>query len=248
MSTETPKILKVDVAEVIKTDEAGMGIPTDPNFPPTSPVPGEVEKIAEAQIATQRELAMKLLERYVVPHRIKSRWVMPEDMERLILEGMIMHKLCAIPRGVYQDAAAIAHPQIEDKDPMRFFVLSHGMFIINPVIVRHTKTIVDKLEGCMTYPEEPMIQRLPRYHKITVRYQTLLDGEPTGDGTRPMPILSKPAEVEYSGRISEVFQHEICHLNGVYIYDKDYNPHSCYGLGDETPIDDLHKENLQILD
>jgi len=148
-----------------------------------------------------------MLHRYVEAHDKISRNVVETDLLRVAEEARIMYGLCFLPRASYFGAEAIAHPQIDDKDPLRFFVTKGQEIIINPVITNHTKVTIDKPEGCMSYPDLPMIN-VPRWNKITVTYQTLLK-----DGT-----LSKPMEENINGMRSEVFQHETDHLDAKYIY------------------------------
>jgi peptide deformylase len=179
----------------------------------------------------------RLLGRYVEPHNKKSKWVTKKDLKRVISDGHDLAALCNIPRGELGGIAALAHMQIDAKNPLRFFMILNGMVIINPVIINHTKTTIIKNEGCMSYPYRPVKMDVERYHKITVLYQTL---EKT-DGNDS--VLSKPILEGFSGNVSHVFQHEISHCNGVNIYDKDYKPESCEGLGEGL----LSKEEAEKL-
>lgn len=216
-------ILKVNVAEDIKMEDMGLG--------------GQEggAKSPEDQMARYHEEVMVFLKRYVAPHRVKSRWVMGTDIERVIKDGGIMLTLCTIPRGMYGNISAIAHPQIDDRDPLRFFVLVDGKVIINPVIIDHTKVPVFKDEGCMSYPETPIKKEVPRYNKITVRYQTLVHKK-TAEG-KSVPVLSRWVDEKLSGNLANVFQHEIHHLNQVYIYDEDFKSETVAGFGDGLVLD-----------
>jgi hypothetical protein len=120
-----------------------------------------------------RELAMKYLARYVPPHNKPSRLVTEEDVPKIVEEGKVMINLCRIPRGGARGAEAIAHMQIEDKDPLAFFVTQKGEVIINPEIVRHSCYMVDKEEGCMSFPAE-LPKKVFRYHKTDTKFQTLV--------------------------------------------------------------------------
>jgi hypothetical protein len=181
----------------------------------------------------------RLLGRYVDPHNKKSRWVTKKDIKRVISDGHDLSALCNIPRGELLGISALSHAQIDDKDPLRFFILLNGMVIINPVIINHTITTIDKNEGCMSYPYRPVKTGVQRYHKITVIYQTLEKID------EKEPSLSKIIVEGFSGNVSHIFQHEICHCNGVNIYDKDYKPESCEGLGtgflEKNEIENLYK-------
>jgi peptide deformylase len=127
-----------------------------------------------------------------------------------------------IPRGSTTGAEAIAHMQIDDKDPLAFFVNKSGEFIINPKVVGSTRHTIDSKEGCMSYPAEPS-KTVQRFNKIEVEFQTLLPGEKDGD----KPILSPVMKINVSGRAAKVFQHECAHINGWNIYDSDFVPEGC---------------------
>jgi peptide deformylase len=139
--------------------------------------------------------------------------------------------MCNLPRGKYSGISALAHSQIEDKDPLRFFVFPKGLVIINPVITAHTKAPIFKTEGCMSYPDEEAKIMVPRYNKVTATYQTLARKDENSE-----PVLSGQITEELNGGAAHVFQHECGHLNGCNIYDKDYDPEKSIGLGDGLPI------------
>lgn len=237
---EDPSILKINVADEVKATPVGMG-----NQAPVLNKEQLVEDgkaILNDEIARYYEQTMKYLQRYVKPHKVKSRWVTEKDVEYLMKEGEVLLNLCNAKHGVYGQANAIAHSQIEDKEPLRFFVLNTGMVVINPVIISHTKYPVFKTEGCMTYPGEPMKTMLKRFNKVTVRYQTLSPNPDEQEGS--LPVISKPAEVTMKGITAEIFQHECAHLNGTYIYDEDYDPMHAIGFGDGSDVSGVHLEGL----
>lgn len=170
---------------------------------------------------TQEELNKEFLERkievtkrYVKPHNKVSRPVTNEDIPRVLEEGQIMRELCLFGNGFYSSAFAVAHPQIDDKDPLAFYVDIHGQIHINPVITRHSNYLVDKKEGCLSFPEEPMIN-VKRWHKIEYDYQTLIW---EGEGEDKKTILSPVIHEGLSGEDAQIVQHEVDHLMGKYIY------------------------------
>ena len=178
-----------------------------------------------------REEALKyLLERkvflsmkYIKPHNKISRHVTDKDLPRVLEDAKILHEMCMVGRGDYNTAFAIAHTQIEEKDPLRFYVTIKGQIIINPVIFNHTKQFIDKREGCMSFPENPMIP-LTRFHKIQMRYQTLSYKTREGNNVTGL-ALTEEVTSDYSGEDAEVCQHEVAHLLGSNIY---LNSHSAY--------------------
>lgn len=232
--------LKINVAEDIKMTDMGLG-GQQPELDKTQLV-ADGKKIMEDEIARYYENTMKYIQRYVPPHKVKSRWVTSADLEYILKEGDVMMNLCVVPHGMYGNAEAIAHSQIEDKHPLRFFVTRGGMVFINPVIVSHTEHPVFKDEGCMSFPSEPIKTMIKRFNKITVRYQMLVKGE---DGK---PEISSPKEITYKGKIAEIFQHECAHLNGHYIYDEDADPLHAIGLDDGTDPKLQHVEGLVVVE
>lgn len=167
------------------------------------------------------EPAPSLLDRFVPMHSKPGRKVEQADMERLMEEAEAMHRLCFTPSGMYPSAHAIAHTQIDDKDPLAFFVTVTGEVIINPRIVDHTKHPVDSKEGCMTCPDkEPKV--VQRYNVIDVEFQTVTKKE--GD---PTPYLTVPQIKNFSGKISKIIQHETAHCLGHCIYQEEISPKDC---------------------
>ena len=155
--------------------------------------------------------------------------------------GALMYLLAMTPPPQHPRALAIAHSQVDDKDPIRFFITNDGEVIINPVIASTTKTPVYKREGCLSFADRAELEMVPRFGKITVTYQNLV----TVDGN-PEPKLSLPITETLSSHAAHVFSHEVGHLNGVNIYDEDYRPETCLFFNDgqewsEQSITDLYK-------
>ena len=185
---QAPEILSVSVAEDLKPGDAIGNAP---------------EKVS-------------VLTRYVPWHQNLSREVTMEDIPRVLKEAVVMAELCHTQVGVYSGANAISHCQIDDKDPLRFFVSSSGEVIINPVITEHTKTPVDSVEACTSFPEKPPVT-VQRYHKIKVKFQQLTLEK----------NLSEPREEDFSGPEAKAMQHECEHFTGHSIYDENHDPEWC---------------------
>lgn len=147
------------------------------------------------------ESEQAMIDRYVAPHDKKSRDVTDADILRVAEEAKILYGLCFLPHGKYLGGEAMAHPQIDDKDPMKFFVTKTQDLIINPEIINHTNTLIEKPEGCMSFPEEPIIN-VNRWNKVTIRYKTL-----NSEGK-----LTDWIEENANGLRAQMFQHEIQHL------------------------------------
>lgn len=176
-------------------------------------------------IAKVLERKVELSSKYVVPHNQRGRIVTKEDVPRVLSDAKIMHEMCLVGRGIYSTAYAIAHTQICDSDPLRFYVTDRGMIMINPVILSHTNFVHEEQEGCMSYPEEPMII-VGRFNKVTLRYQTLIARGGDDDDL----VLSDEIEETFNGKKARVVQHETSHLNGANIYDDDFTPLKAIGV------------------
>lgn len=155
----------------------------------------------------------ELLKFYVKPHAKISREVEEKDLQKVLEDGEKMYKLCSIKRGLFPSALAIAHQQINDSDPMRFFVTCNGDIMINPVIIRHTNQPIEDLEGCMSFPYD-MPVKVPRWYKITAEYITV-DEEALENGIYK---FGNKVTAKLKGIEARYFQHEIDHLNSKYIY------------------------------
>lgn len=143
----------------------------------------------------------------VPPHNGKSREVGEAELTRVVKDAHILFQLCYTKIGVFNGGKAIAHSQITTEDPLRFFVTKDEEIIINPVVIKHTRHTVDSSEGCLTFPSLPpcIIQR---WNKCEVEYNIL---------TKDLKLSKRVAE-NLSGLRAKVFQHEIDHFDGLYVY------------------------------
>lgn len=167
-----------------------------------------------------------LLDRFVPMHDKPGRVVTEDDLSRLMNEAEAMHRLCFTPSGLYPSAHAIAHTQIDDQDPLAFFVTVTGEVIINPRIISHTKMPVETSEGCMTCPDRKPI-KVKRYNVINVEFQSVTKKDDTFSLS---PLQTK----EFTGKVSRVIQHETAHLLGHCIYQEAISPEDCLDKKLET--------------
>lgn len=145
--------------------------------------------------------------RVVAPHKKVSRKATEEDIPRILEEAQVMVDICAVAPWL----PALSHSEIDDTDPLQFFVTAGGRLIINPRIIRHTNFPVDSVEGCAAFP--PMMQKtVGRYHKIDLEFLSL--DEDTNTFT---PVLT----IALSGREARSVQHQLAHMNGKYLFDDD---------------------------
>jgi hypothetical protein len=172
-------------------------------------------KIEAENIEIKEELPKDSpLRRLVKPHKLESRLVTEADIDRLIEEARILHQICFGNYGIYHGAYAMHHSQIDDKDPLNFFVTKDFKIIINPEITRHSNYTVDSKEGCVTFPELSQVV-VQRWQKIEVSYVTIMVNPEDKDKFK----LSSKIEESLSGMNAKVFQHEFFHGQGQYIHD-----------------------------
>ena len=239
-SLSAEEILRVIAEETVKATEVPPGTSAedakrlkDENLPKE-----ELEKRQKIMLEYTR-----LSSRYVNPHNKKSRWVTEADIPKILADGADLVAMCNLPRGRYSGIAALSHPQMDDQDPLRFFIFPNGMIVINPVITSHTQAPIFKDEGCMSFPDNDVKKMVERYNKITVTYQTLNKKE-----GQEGPCLSLPITETMTGGTSHVFQHEVSHLNGCNIYDDNYDPKSSIMFWDETNKTEEEVQNMYEYD
>lgn len=144
---------------------------------------------------------------FLEPHQVKSRKVVADDYQRIIEDAERMVQLCNLPVGRMQGSLYLAHNQITDKNPLQFFVLKTGMVIINPEIIRHTKSKQLMDEACITF-NNAGLTKVMRHYKGEVKFQTLLK-DSISDYT-----MQKVKGVDF-----QIFQHAIDHINNKYIFE-----------------------------
>ena len=156
----------------------------------------------------------------VTPHDKVSRLVTEADLPRVFRESEEIYKLLNTQIGIHNRFYAIAHPQIDDQDPLRFFVVNNQMFefhnwpsivIVNPVILRHTGSFINSEEGCASFSLLPSTI-VDRWNKCEVEFSPLEFDE------NQKPRLGKRVVRNCHAKVAKVFQHEIDHLDAKYIY------------------------------
>jgi peptide deformylase len=165
---------------------------------------------------------------------VKNHYIVSEKVKKYsqikdIVKEMIPFIDGGIKSGLYSDGFAVAHSQVEDKNPLAFFVVNsiyvgkdkmwEDSAIINPEIIEAPKSInvgseeekdmknnvVVYEEGCFSFPHRKP-KKVKRYFRIKVRYYT--------KGLFSMKIYERWIE----GMAAHVFQHELQHLQGKNIY------------------------------
>lgn len=157
-----------------------------------------------------------LIMRVVNPHEKKSRPMTDDDFGLIDNDLKLLYDLCFVRNGLYNGCYAMSHPQVEDITPCQVFVTCEREIIVNPVITNHTKTTVDSIEGCFTFPHLPPIV-VQRWHKIECDFQTVMIDPEDSEKMK----LSSVQHRSLSGHWAKVWQHECQHFMGgkeQYIY------------------------------
>lgn len=137
-----------------------------------------------------------------------SREVTEKDLKVVKDDSKDLLRTCLEPIGIHKGAYAMAHPQIEEEDPLRYFVMRSGYGYINPVIVKQCQPY-KMIEGCMSFPTKPC-KRVDRFNLIVVKYVPFIVGREID--------LNNVVEVKFSGLEAAIFQHEIGHFDLNLIY------------------------------
>ena len=140
----------------------------------------------------------------IKPNKLRSRPVNKEDLPRVMRDSVEMTRLCGKPLGIRPGAYAIAHCQVTDDDPLRFFVLKSGEIYINPEIISRSGKPVRRPEGCMSFANLRDVS-VKRHEHIEVVF---IDG-----------IYMRHDGGTFHGLIARIFQHEIDHFDGKNIYN-----------------------------
>jgi len=165
----------------------------------------------------------------IQPHNIASKFVEKEDFERAKNDYLSMVEYLSSRPEIY----ALAHSQITDCVPLRFFVfnvynkfiydmchclgnqgtlLINSGIIINPEIhFIHEKNKIRNIESCASIPEKNFL--IHRHKKIGVKFHDsdYLFGA--------LQEKTRKLSMTFSGFMAYLFQHEIDHTNGINICD-----------------------------
>lgn len=175
---------------------------------------------------------------YVAPHDKVSREVTEDDFKHVHETGKEMHTMCGRPYGCHNSAFAIAHSQVETKDPLRFFVTTVGDCIVNPKITRHTKYEHQRPEGCLSFPLRATT-KVGRYNKIEVEFYVFNTVELTKSGKFELVKM----DAKLKGIEAQIWQHCIDHLNGVNIWNEYGQEHALSNLIQGTKV--INEENTR---
>lgn len=150
---------------------------------------------------------MKILQD--IPAGRGSRLCTGVDRDRIMQAIPDMLAACFVPLSAHTEGAvAIAHCQVDQEDPLRFFVHRDGYAVLNPVIHRRMGQPFKYREGCMSFAARGL-RLVDRYRTVEASFQVLRKDGKTEDFAR----------VRLDGQLAIVFQHEVDHMNGRHIFN-----------------------------
>ena len=133
-----------------------------------------------------------------------------EDIDKIVIPSIEnIQQTCEQPLGDHtRGALAIAHCQLEEKNPLRYFVTVNGFAVVNPHISKKVGKPFQHSEGCMSFADKKCLRRVERYKKVIASFsQVFPDGK-----------IIEQKEVEIEGRLALILQHEIDHMNGRHLW------------------------------
>lgn len=152
-----------------------------------------------------------------------------EDLKSIVEEArellqMIIERKYLFPGSKICDCYAISQPQIDEQNPLRYFVVNPrykdlvktfgGLIIVNPKIIEKEEFSGEtKLEGCLSYPHQPMI-KVKRSLNILVTYDIITEWKEGEFASKHVDFT------RLHDLAAVVFQHEMDHLNGRSIYPR----------------------------
>lgn len=179
----------------------------------------DFKKDVEARVGKVTEYhESDILKKIVEPHKTKSRKVVEKDIETIVKDTVLLHKLCLGDSDQYIWAYAMHHSQINNKNPLNFFVGVDREIVINPVVTKHSSYTKDSKEACMSFRGmEPVI--IQRYQKMEVEYQSIMVDPDNKDKFKLSSIIKESV----SGKRAAIFQHEMDHADAKFIYKLNEN-------------------------
>lgn len=150
----------------------------------------------------------------IKPHTTISREVLDSDFDRVKKDAAEMLDIIQflIREKIWKDIAALAHSQITDTDPLRFFVLrdsiaeelgwEYSPIVLNPVFIPDPYGSLKTMhEQCVTFSHFAPVET-KRYYSGTLRFLN-------NRGIQ---------ERKVKGKLAQICQHECDHFDGKYIY------------------------------
>jgi len=132
-----------------------------------------------------------------------SAEVQPEELQSLAPAISELHNLVIQFRGKYGKGRAIAAPQTGLMKRIICFNISEPVTMINPALSNFSESMIELWDDCMSFPELQV--RVRRHYGCTLTFRD--------------PDWNKVVW-DLEGDLSELFQHEVDHLDGILATDR----------------------------
>lgn len=110
----------------------------------------------------------------------------------------LLHESMMEFRKIYKAGRAIAAPQLGVLKRVIYMNIDKPVVFINPEITKKSEELIELWDDCMCFPN--LLVRVKRHKSISVRY---------------MDMDWKENTIDFSDDLSELFQHEYDHLDGI---------------------------------
>lgn len=127
-----------------------------------------------------------------------SEPVTEDELELMRSVAADLHDTLMEFRRTHGSGRAIAAPQIGVGKRLIYMHIDHPVVFINPSIIFPDKEMFDLLDDCMSFPN--LLVKVMRYQRLLIKYRD---------------IEWKECEMELTGDLSELLQHEYDHLDGI---------------------------------
>lgn len=134
---------------------------------------------------------------------IPSSEVLPDELDSLDSSITGMHNLVLQFRARYGKGRAIAAPQIGLHKRIICYHVDEPVTIINPVLSDFSNEFIELWDDCMSFPE--LLVRVRRHHSCTMTFR---------DPAWNLQVWNLAED------LSELFQHEVDHLDGILATDR----------------------------
>jgi peptide deformylase len=132
-----------------------------------------------------------------------SEEVVPDELDSLVSSISELHDLVLQFRTKYGKGRAIAAPQTGLMKRIICYNVDHPVTIINPVLSELSNEMIEIWDDCMSFPE--LLVKVQRHQSCTMTFR---------DPSWNLQIWNLADD------LSELFQHEVDHLDGILATDR----------------------------
>jgi peptide deformylase len=127
-----------------------------------------------------------------------SKPILAEELPQVNAWVADLHNVMQAIRAKYNFGRAIAAPQLGIMKRLIYMNMDKPMIFINPEIIYQSEELFEVWDDCMCFPN--LLVKVRRHKTITIKY---------------LNEYWQPQISNFEGDISELFQHEYDHLQGI---------------------------------